>query len=111
MSMLRIGLLVLICPLVSACTGSGRNADYGLLEKESITCAPPAQVEIQPWGKIGLSKSCRMVDGPFVGVENGYVLLRGQYEAGREVGIWRWYDKDGNVVKTIDYSKPDQSAN
>lgn len=109
--MQRISLLVLIGSLVSACTDSSRNADYGLLEKEKITCAPPARIEIQPWGKIGLSKSCRMVDGPFVGVENGYVLLRGQYDAGREVGIWQWYDKDGNVVKTIDYSKPDQSAN
>jgi len=39
-----------------------------------------------------------------VTAENGYVHLRGQYDAGKQTGIWRWYDRQGNVVKEIDYS-------
>lgn len=105
MRMFKCGFLVLVS-FVSACDGSsGGNADYAVLQKESIACTPPAQVEIQPWGKSGLSGSCKMIVGQFTGVENGRVILRGQYEAGRQVGVWRWYDKDGNVTKTIDYSR------
>jgi hypothetical protein len=103
--MLRVGLLILIGLLFSACADSGGNVVGGPLGKEIVECVPPARLEIQPWGKSGSSKSCKITNGPFVAAENGYVHLRGQYEAGREVGIWRWYDRDGNVVKTIDYSK------
>lgn len=103
--MLRVSFLVLIGLLISACADSGGTAAGRLLDKENVECVPPARLEIQSWGKSGLSKSCKIASGPFVAAENGYVHLRGQYEAGREVGIWRWYDRDGNVVKTIDYSK------
>ena len=102
--MLRTGLPVLV-GLLSACAGSDRNIGGGPLDKEGVECVPPARLEIQPWGRSGLSKSCKMANGPFVATEDGYVHLRGQYESGREVGLWRWYDREGNVVKTIDYSK------
>lgn len=110
--MLRVGFTLTGVLLIAGCTNSaGKDANHELLDRESVTCSPPARPEIQSWGQAGLSLSCKMVNGSFVAVENGYVHMRGQYEAGREVGMWRWYDKDGNVVKTIDYSKPDQATN
>ncbi|HEY0334072.1 MAG TPA: hypothetical protein VGC74_10225 [Stenotrophomonas sp.] len=105
MNMLRVGFLVVVALLISACADPSPYPAGGLLDKENVECVPPARLEIQPWGKSGSSKSCKITDGPFVAAENGYIHLRGQYEAGREVGIWRWYDKGGSVTKTIDYSK------
>lgn len=102
--MLRLVFLIMIGLLISACGAPGQNA-AGLLDKANVECVPPARLERQPWGKSGSSKSCKILNGPFVAADNGYVHLRGQYEAGRAVGIWRWYDRDGVVTRTIDYSK------
>lgn len=106
MSMLKtIFCMLAISVFVSACArDSGSDENYELLSSEAITCTPPAQVEVRPWGKAGLSRSCSIKSGPYVTAENGYVHLRGQYDAGKQVGIWRWYDRQGNVVKEIDYS-------
>lgn len=107
MKILKSGLLIVI-GFVSACAeSSDDNADYAALQKEGISCAAPAQVRIEPWGKSGVSESCQLAVGKFAGVENGRVILRGQFEAGRQVGIWRWYDSGENVVKVVDYSKSD----
>ncbi|HLK97433.1 MAG TPA: hypothetical protein VK364_06665 [Hymenobacter sp.] len=111
MRTLKLILLILIGLIcISACNAPGQDTDDEL-DKEIIECVPPARLEIQPWGKSGSSKSCKILNGPFVAAENGYVHLRGQYEGGREAGTWRWYDRSGNVVKTIDYSKLGQAAN
>ena len=74
--------------------------------KESLSCPSPAQGEFDGWGKTGTIHICKITHGPFVAWENGYVHLRGQYENGKEVGEWLWYDANGTVVKKIDYSKP-----
>lgn len=110
MNMIKaIFFVIVISAFICACShDSGSNKNYELLSSEAITCDPPAQVEVQPWGKGGLSRFCSIKSGMFVTAEDGYVHLRGQYEAGKQVGIWRWYDRDGNVVKVIDYSEPDQ---
>jgi len=63
----------------------------------------------------GLAKDCTVMHGAFIAADEGYVL-RGQYTHGVPDGIWNFYDKDGNVVTTIDYGSeknhtPDNAAN
>jgi hypothetical protein len=47
---------------------------------------------------------CKITHGQFVAFEDGYVQVRGQYDNGREVGTWYWYDSAGRIVKQIDYA-------
>ena len=110
MNKLKLGFCVSLVFALLACDRDAPSVDedYEVLSKESVSCEPPARMEIQSWGKNGLSRSCKLQSGPFLAAENGYVHFRGQYKAGKEVGIWRWYDKEGNIVKEIDYSA-DQS--
>lgn len=97
--------LVLVDGACSRSSQSGAiDQDYDALKKEAITCDLPARAEMRPWGKTGKSNGCYVRSGPFIAAENGYVHLRGQFKEGKEVGVWRWYDKQGNVVKEIDYS-------
>ena len=99
---LRIGLMG-VCLLLAGCSGGGGDFDGFLNEK--ITCPFPAVAEFEPWGKSGTQQICKIKHGPFVAWEGGYVHIRGQYEYGKESGIWNWYDKNGKIEKTIDYSK------
>lgn len=80
------------------------NQDYEAVKKIPIECEAPAQAEMRPWGKVGQSYGCYIRTGQFVAAEDGYVRLRGQFNEGKEAGIWRWYDKQGNVIKEVDYS-------
>jgi len=52
----------------------------------------------------GLVKECKVMHGPFIAADEGYVQIRGQYDSGVPDGIWNFYDENGNVVATIDYS-------
>jgi hypothetical protein len=72
---------------------------------EKISCPSPAVSEFAPWGQSGSEHVCNVRHGPFTTFENGHVQIRGQYDQGRESGVWRWYGADGKVVKEIDYSK------
>jgi hypothetical protein len=71
---------------------------------ESLSCPPPAQSEFAGWGKSGSEHVCKIRHGPFVAFENGYVHIRGQYDQGKETGVWRWYSANGKVEKEINYS-------
>ncbi len=107
--MLKLGSGLAVALALSACARhSNGDENYELLNNERVLCPPPGNMEVQPWGKNGLSRSCIVKSGPFVAAEDGYVHLRGQYKAGKQVGIWRWYDKQGNLVKEIDYSANSQ---
>ena len=88
--------------LLSACSNEVdvEHAFY----KEKISCPSPAVDEYQSWGKSGVQHICKIKHGQFVAWEDGYVHIRGQYEYGKEVGLWLWYDASGNVTKKIDYS-------
>lgn len=98
-------ILVLLYIFLSGCTReSGGDKDYEALSKQNISCTSPAELEVQPWGKNGVSRSCNIKDGDFIAAESGYVHFRGRYKGGKQVGVWRWYDEKGNVVKEIDYS-------
>jgi len=65
MSMARTVLIVLVVfAFASACArDSGGDKNYELLSSEAVTCEPPAQAEVQPWGKSGLSKACSIRSG------------------------------------------------
>lgn len=45
-------------------------------------------------------------NGPYIVYhENGVPYYQGMYEQGKRVGIWEFYDKEGNLIEQKDYSK------
>jgi len=106
----RIFLFLLGCFFLFAC-GNGLDPDYNinykLIDNEKLSCPPPAIFHAIKYGKSGVFFVCKFNDGPFVAVENGYVNIRGKYKAGWAVGLWEYYDKDGNVVNSIYYPEAD----
>ncbi len=92
-----------ICLLLFGCSNEQSINDKFF--NETLSCPNPALGEFEGWGKSGTIHICKIKHGPFVGWENGYVQLRGQYENGKEVGEWFWYDASGTVVKKVDYPK------
>jgi hypothetical protein len=85
------------------CSDQQTTANKFLNEK--LSCPEPAVAQFEPWGKSGLQQICKIKHGPFVAMEGGYVHVRGQYDNGKEVGVWLWYDVQGKIVKKVDYSK------
>lgn len=102
MDMLRRFVLVASCAALSAC--SNESADPVDLSHEKIECSSPAEAEYGAWSKSGSYQACKIKHGPFVAWEDGYVHVRGGYDMGKEAGVWRWYDRKGDVVREIDYS-------
>lgn len=96
--------LALIAVCLCACTQDDSPARAAYFA-EDLKCPAPSKGQFDSWGKSGSSHSCKINHGPFVAFEQGYVQLRGQYDNGKEIGIWRWYDKDGKVLKEIDYAR------
>jgi len=94
---LAISLVVLGC--------SNQQSARDKFFNETLSCPSPALGEFEGWGESGSIHICKIKHGPFVAWENGYVHIRGQYENGKEVGEWLWYDASGTVIKKIDYSK------
>lgn len=37
---------------------------------------------------------------------SGHINYRGVYKAGAQIGKWIWYNEDGSIKSTMDYSKP-----
>ena len=93
---------LLSCLLLVACS-KGNIAKREFLA-EKLLCPPPAKESFEPWGESGSQHVCEIKHGPFVVFESGRIQLRGQFENGKEVGVWRWYDADGKVAKEISYS-------
>lgn len=89
--------------LLGGC-GKDDAASEAFLE-EKIACPSPAVDEFAPWSQSGSEHVCKIKHGPFIAFESGRVQIRGQYDQGKESGVWRWYGADGKVVKEIDYSK------
>ena len=94
---------LITCLLLFGCSNEQNAANKFFNEK--LSCPSPAVAEFEAWGKSGSQQICKIKHGPFVAWEGGYVHIRGQYENGKEVGVWYWYDANGKVVKQIDYSK------
>jgi hypothetical protein len=83
-----------------------RDRDDGTVAftNEKLSCPAPAMSEFQPWGRSGMQHVCKITHGQFVAFEDGYVKVGGQYDNGKEVGTWYWYDSAGRIVKQIDYA-------
>lgn len=86
------------------CNDSNSTIDEAL-SSASLNCKDGAQEEFRPWGKNGRSLSCQMKHGKFIGWDNGYKMLEGQYRNGEKIGVWYWYDKEGNAIKNINYDE------
>ena len=51
-------------------------------------------------------------EGPYIVYrQTGIPFYQGSYHAGQRVGVWEFYDEEGNLVNTIDYSKSDPQKN
>lgn len=99
------GAAVLLLLSVLSCGCSHDDAAKQSYFAEKLACPPPAVDEFDPWGQQGSEHVCKITHGPFVAFEQGHVVIRGQYDNGKEAGVWRWYGADGIVEKEIDYSK------
>lgn len=102
---------LIACFLLFGC--SDKQSDPNSFFNEKLTCPTPAVAEFEAWGKSGTQQVCKIKHGPFVAWEGGYIHVRGQYENGKETGVWYWYDKNGSVEKKVDYTAPlsDNTAN
>lgn len=96
---------LLVCFSLLGCSDEKNKVDSFFAEE--LTCPPPAVAEFQVWGKSGTQHVCKIKHGPFVAWEGGYVHVRGQFDNGKEAGVWYWYDKNGRVEKKIDYTRKD----
>jgi hypothetical protein len=95
-------LLVLVaCACLIACSQKAAEEEgFG----EDLHCPVPAVAQFEPWGESGQQQICKIKHGAFVAWEAGYIHVRGQYDMGKKSGLWRWYDKQGKVVREINYS-------
>lgn len=70
---------------------------------EPFECPSPGIEEIVVSGKTGYARQCVILNGT-AAYSEGNIFTVGQYQNGKMVGVWRWYDKQGNVTQEIDYS-------
>jgi len=97
-------LLLSMALCISACAPAPNELEHKLLDKEAFKCPSGFHAAREPWGE-GISVVCKIMDGPFVAVENGYVRMRSERRMGRSIGVSLGYDKDGNVNRKIEYDK------
>lgn len=100
-NLLRQGLI----PILAACLTACGSNEAKVIFSEDPNCPPPSVAQIEPWGESGSQQICKIKHGPFAAWEDGYIHLRGNYHNGEKSGVWKWYDRVGNVVKEIDYGK------
>jgi len=98
---MRVFLLFLIMIFSSACGPGPIDPNHELLDKETINCPAGFYSSRVPW-EGGVSRVCKIMDGPFVAVEDGYVHIRSEHKMGKSIGITRVYGKDGSLVRTIE---------
>lgn len=96
-----VRLSLVACLSLLGCSDGKGNANSFFNEK--LACPSPAVAEFEPWGRSGSQQVCKIKHGPFVAWEDNYIHVRGQFENGKEAGVWYWYDKNGNVEEKIDY--------
>ncbi len=104
---MKINKLIFILTLFSAGCNSNEGkgaAQRSILSEERIACPEGAIAEVDPWGKNGVSKSCKMKHGAFIGWENGHKIYQAQYKFGKLVGKAFWFDEAGNIIKEVDNS-------
>ncbi len=73
------------------------------MHDEKIECPEGAHVEYIPWSETGWAKVCKMNHGKFTAWRGDNKVIDGQFDNGKKVGIWTYYDKDGKEEKTVNY--------
>lgn len=91
----------LICLAATACSSEHNDPPYF---REPLACIAPAEPDSSPWSKTGGQRACKINHGPFVAWDNGYVHIRGQYDMGKQTGLWCYYNEQGQVADLTDFS-------
>lgn len=99
----RIALIA--CSMLIGCSGTDSSASFF---NERLACPPPAEAQFEPWSESGRQQVCKIKHGPFV-IWDGHINVRGQYDMGRKVGVWRWYDAEGNVTSELHFPETSRS--
>lgn len=100
------GICIVLCIVfLNGCSSEQQTEQAKKYWNEKLECPSPAISQFEPSGKSGSQHVCNIKHGPIVVFENGYIHMRGQYENGKQVGVWTWYGADGKVEKTEDFSK------
>jgi hypothetical protein len=83
-------------------TGCGgyTSPNAQVLEKQEITCPPPARLEYTQWGKSGLMAICKVKHGPFMAAENGKIRVVGENNNGKPSGEVKWFDANGKLERS-----------
>lgn len=82
------------------------KATFKLITQEEFHCPVGTTDAIERWGKAGYMRFCQKGDlkhGPWMGWENQYKNIQGEYREGKEHGLWVVWSKDGSQFKTIEY--------
>lgn len=101
--MTRTITIVAIVLSASSCLMRSEEDAERIRAFEPFECPEPGVEVTTASGKTGLARQCVIRNGSFVYSEGG-IFIVGQYENGKHAGIWRWYDKSGNVTQESDYS-------
>lgn len=97
----ELGCLLVITVLVGCWPHSD---NIGALEEfADFECPAPGSPHSVPWAQ-GSAKICGIRHGSFIVANSGVIVLVGQYAEGQRVGVWYWYNSDGKVIESIDYS-------
>jgi len=72
--------------------------------------APEAVPDIAYYGTGALQSRGFTLDGEMHGAwefyrKDGSVMRTGEFDRGRQVGVWRTFDRTGRLVKETDFSK------
>ena len=102
---IQILLLVLLATCSIACSNdeNRRPEQSKEMQDAKIKCPDGSHVEYSPWGEVGWEKSCKMNHGKFTAWKGGRIVIDGQFNNGVKTGTWIYYDKNGNIEKTINY--------
>lgn len=78
----------------------------------SMTNSSEAQPDIAYYGTDTVRTRGFTLDGEMQGSweffrKDGSVMRTGEFDRGRQVGIWRTFDRTGRLVKETDFSKRD----
>ena len=91
--------------------GLGMKNDMEITRKAifsvNFSCSKDTKEESAPWSKRGYSRFCTKdgaLEGGWIAWEDEKLAIEGSYHNNKKHGVWRWYDKNGIVCKTIEYN-------
>jgi hypothetical protein len=90
---------------------SSSRDNWEKMQNTPFSCPPGMVVRHDGWSENGTMRYCQPPEeGPWEAWMGGYRRVAGYYKNGKEEGTWRWFDKDGNVTKTVEYKEGKEIA-